>query len=89
MEEQIQIQGDQNLELVLVTASINHEYAKKEFEKTHSFHRREELLVRMSDLKRLYFNAREAMKLADPDKLSAIEEELRSQKQNVLNEYLN
>lgn len=78
----------ENLELVLVTASMNHEYAKKEYEKTNSFHRRQELLVRMSHLKSLYFNARQTLAETQPIRLAEIEEELRLQKEQVFPEYL-
>ena len=77
-----------NLELVLVTASMNHEYAKKEMEKARSFHKREELLQRMSHLKRLYFDAREALAVVDPTRLNELEEELRLEKQKVFQEYV-
>ncbi|MBI2083952.1 MAG: hypothetical protein HYT76_10400 [Deltaproteobacteria bacterium] len=78
----------ENLELVLVTASMNHEYAKKEYEKTQSFHRREELMARMSHLKSLYFNVRQALAETQPIRLAEIEEELRLQKEQVFPEYL-
>lgn len=87
MDEVVQ-QGQANLELVLVTASMNHEYAKQEFEKTGSFQRKQELMARMSHLKSLYFNAREVLAAEQPEKLAELEEELRLQKQTVFPEYL-
>ena len=75
--------------MVLVTASMNHEYASQEFESTQSFHKKEELLTRMSHLKKLYFEAREALATTNPGKLAEIEEELRVQKQRVFAENLN
>ncbi len=77
-----------NLELVLVTASMNHEYAKQEFEKTNSYQRRQELLVRMSHLKKLYFNVRETLASQSPEKLADLEKELQTQKQTVFPRYL-
>lgn len=87
MNEPSTLDGNANLELVLVTASMNHEYAKKELEKTRSFHRQQELLVRMSNLKNLYFQAREALAAAVPEKLAEIEKDLRTQKQIVFPEH--
>lgn len=85
-----EISGDRdNLELVLVTASMNHEYAKKELEKTRSFQKRQELLSRMAHLKELYFNARATLATLEPHKLEELENELRLEKQNVFSEYLN
>ncbi len=78
----------ENLELVLVTTSMNHEYAKLEFDKTRSFQRRQELLSRMSHLKQLYFDARNTLATMHPDRLVELEEELRLQKQKVFHEYL-
>ncbi|MBI2981124.1 MAG: hypothetical protein HYY44_02290 [Deltaproteobacteria bacterium] len=84
----INLPGEENLELVLVTASMNHEYAKKEYDKSQSFHRKEELMTRMSHLKSLYFNVRQTLEKTQPDRLAEIEEELRSQKEQVFHEYL-
>ena len=81
-------EGVTDLEMVLVTSSMNHEYAKQELEKTSSYQRKQDLLSRMAHLKSLYFNAREALAMTQPDKLANLEEELRLQKQNVFNSYL-
>ena len=77
-----------NLQMILVTSSLNHEYASHEFEKTESYHRRQELLERMAHLKSLYFVARKKLHYYNPNKLEQIESELRIQKQNVFNEHL-
>jgi len=87
MDFQGDTQEKTQVELVLVTASINHEYAKKELDKTQTFHRREELLNRMSHLKCLYFNAREVMVQTDPVRLSELEEELLIQKRELFTEF--
>lgn len=72
-----------NLELVLVTTSMNHEYVKQEYERTKSFHRRQELLNRMSHLKTLYFGARDSLLKRDPSRVQEIEEDLQLQKRTV------
>jgi len=88
--DEINVTNEQvNLELVLVTTSMNHEYAKKELEKTSSFHKRQELLTRMAHLKELYFNARATLAAREPQKLEELERELRLEKQSVFSEHLN
>jgi hypothetical protein len=76
-----------NLQMILATSSMNHEYARKAHDKTRSFARRQELLVRMANLKNLYFAARNKMAVNHPDRLEAIERELNYQKQTVLSEH--
>lgn len=75
-----------NLQMVLVTSSMNHEYTRKELEKCRSYAKQQELLVRMTNLKNLYFAARHKMQITNPEKLKAIEEEIQLQKQTVLSE---
>lgn len=76
-----------NLQMILATSSMNHEYARKAFDKTRSFARRQELLAKMANLKNLYFAAREKLVVNHPDRLEAIERELNYQKQAVLSEH--
>jgi hypothetical protein len=76
-----------NLQMILATSSMNHEYARKAFEKTRSFARRQELLVKMSNLKNMYFAARDRLSANHPDRVEAIEKELSFQKQVVLSEH--
>lgn len=76
-----------NLQMILATSSMNHEYARKAFDKTRSFARRQELLTKMANLKNLYFAAREKLVVNHPDRLEAIERELNYQKQAVLSEH--
>lgn len=75
------------LQLVLVTSSMNHEYTRQAYDQTRSYHRRQELLSRMSELKSLYFQVRRSLEMAHPSKLEEIENDLLFQKQTVLNEY--
>jgi hypothetical protein len=76
-----------NLQMILATSSMNHEYARKAFEKTRSFARRQELLVKMANLKNMYFAARDRLATNHPDRVEAIERELSFQKQVVLSEH--
>ncbi len=75
-----------NLQMIMVTTSMNHEYTRKAYEKTKGFEKREELMSRMSNLKSLYFTAREQLANLSPDKLVEIEGELQFQKQTVLSD---
>lgn len=76
-----------NLQMILATSSMNHEYARKAYEKTNSFARRQELMVKMSNLKNLYFAARNKLAIHHPERLEVIERELTHQKQTVLSEH--
>lgn len=76
-----------NLQMVLVTSSMNHEYARKELDKTRSFDKKQNLLSRMSHLKSLYFEARKRLAKFHPDRLDSLEKELRQQKQTVLSDH--
>ena len=75
-----------NLQMILATSSMNHEYARKAYDKTRSFARRQELLVKMANLKNMYFAARDRLTVNHPDRVEAIERELSYQKQAVLSE---
>lgn len=72
-----------NLQMVLVTSSMNHEYARRAYEKTCLYDKKQALLERMMNFKTLYFSARDKLALFHPEKLDAIEHELRVQKQMV------
>jgi hypothetical protein len=76
-----------NLQMVLATSSMKHEYARKAYDRTKSFARRQELLAHMNELKSVYFDARSKLSTAQPDRLEAIESELHYQKRVVLSEY--
>ena len=73
-----------NLQMILATSSMNHEYTRKAYDKTRSFARKQELLVKMANLKNLYFAARNKLVVQHPEKLEAFERELSFQKQSAL-----
>lgn len=75
-----------NLQMILASSSMNHEYLRKAFDKTRSFARQQELLIKMANLKNLYFAARNKLATHHPERLEAIEKELSFQKQTVLSE---
>lgn len=75
-----------DLQLALVSSSMNHEYTRQELEKTHSFDKKELLLARMSQWKDLYFSARNKLAVTHPERLEAIEQELHLEKQIVLSD---
>jgi hypothetical protein len=75
-----------NLQMLLVSSSMNHEYIRKAYEKTRSFDRKQQLLAKMSELKTLYFTARNKLAQNHPERLEAIESELRHQKLTVFSE---
>ena len=75
-----------SLQMVMVTSSMNHEYTRKAYEKAKSYEKRQQLLARMSDLKTLYFTARNKLAHTHPHRIEAIEGELQVQKQTVLSE---
>ncbi len=77
-----------NLQMVLVTSSMNHEYTRQEYEQEESYQRRQELGTRMEHLKTLYFHARKNLALTNPEKLEELEQDLSLQKQVILNEYM-
>jgi hypothetical protein len=76
-----------NLQMVMVSSSMNHEYVRKAYERCKSYHKQQELLARMSQLKTLYYVARTKLAEAHPDRLEAIEVELSQQKQTVLSDH--
>lgn len=75
-----------NLQMVMVNSSLNHEYMKKAYDKSKSYTKRQELLVRMTHLKTLYFAARKKLSECDPERLASLEDELQLQKMAVFSE---
>lgn len=76
-----------NLQMIMATSSMNHEYTRKAYDQTRSYARKQELLVKMSNLKNLYFAARNKLAVHNPERLESIERELVYQKQSVLSEH--
>lgn len=75
------------LQLMMATSSINHEYARMEFEDTFDVERKEELLEYMNDCRAQYFEAREDLAGYDPYALVEFERDLMHQKQLILAHY--
>ena len=76
-----------NLQMVLVTSSMNHEYARKAYEESHSYATKQELLNSMTNFKEIYFTAREKIASANPELLPSIEEDLKFEKITALTEH--
>lgn len=85
-DAEVERQDPVNLQMVMVSSSMNHEYTRKELEKSRSYAKQQELLVRLSNLKNLYFAARRRLSECSPERLESIEHELRVQKTTVLSE---
>lgn len=76
------------LQLMMATSSINHEYARMEFEDTLNVERKEELLDYMHECRAQYFEARENLAGYDPYALVEFEQDLMKQKQVMLTNYI-
>ncbi len=75
-----------NLQMLMVSSSMNHEYARKEYETTKSFSKKQELMIKMTSLKNLYFTARKKLADSSPERLTVLENELRVQKTQALSD---
>jgi len=75
------------LQLTMATSSINHEYARMEFEETLSSERKDELLEFMHDCRAQYFEARKDLASYDPYAIVEFEKSLIQQKQMMLAHY--
>lgn len=75
------------LQLMMATSSINHEYARMEFDDTADTERKEELLEYMNECRAQYFEAREDLAGYDPYALVEFERDLMHQKQLILAHY--
>lgn len=75
------------LQLKMATSSINHEYARMEFESVGNMQRREELLDFMNDCRSEYYEAREVLVQRDPSALAEFERDLLLQKAQTLTQY--
>lgn len=76
-----------NLQLVMATTSVNHEYARIEFEESKNIERKEELNYYMSDCRTKYDEAREELACVNPLVLETFEMELALQKQTTMVHY--
>ena len=75
------------LQLTMATSSINHEYARLEFDDTLDVERKEELLGYMNDCREKYFEARQSLMTFDPYAVQDFEADLLLQKQKTLNQF--
>ena len=72
------------LQLRMVTCSINHEYARIELDDLGEFERNEEILSYMNDCRIQYLEARSELVTYDPYALADFEADLMRQKQATL-----
>jgi len=76
-----------DLQLKMATSSINHEYARLEYDDKGVAHeRREELLEYMQNCHQVYCEAREKLQNFDPYALDEFERDLMLQKQQTFSE---
>ena len=75
------------LQLKMATSSINHEYARLEFDDVSDRERREELLDYMHACRSEYFEARSALEAHDRYALDDFERDLLRQKQETIAGY--
>lgn len=75
------------LQLTMATTSINHEYARMEYDESPDLEKREELLDFMNDCRNKYFDAREKLMTYNPDAVGQFEKDLLLQKKKTLNRY--
>jgi len=75
------------LQLKMATNSINHEYARIEYDDTSDIERREELLGFMDDCRIQYLDARNVLVVHDPGALEVFEADLLMQKQTVNSQF--
>ncbi|MBT3182091.1 MAG: hypothetical protein HN337_06245 [Deltaproteobacteria bacterium] len=72
------------MQLKMATSSINHEYARIEYDDTCDRERREELLDFMEDCRIQYLEARNSLVVHDPYALADFEADLLRQKQSTI-----
>ncbi|MFH1831005.1 MAG: hypothetical protein ABH871_09585 [Pseudomonadota bacterium] len=75
------------LQLKMAACSINHEYARIEFDDVTDLAKREDLLEYMQDCRSQYFEARASLAVYDPYALEEFEADLMRQKQAALPHY--
>lgn len=75
------------LQLTMATSSINHEYARMEYDESPDLETREELLDFMNDCRSKYFDAREKLLHYNPESVAQFEKDLLLQKKKTLNRF--
>ncbi len=76
-----------NLQLVMATTSVNHEYARAEYDETRNNDRKDELNVYMAECREKYERAREELACFNPLVLETFENELAMQKKTTMVHY--
>ena len=76
-----------NLQLVMATTSVNHEYARIEYDETGDLERKEELMHYMSECRDKYDEAREELVNTNPLVLETFESDLARQKHSTMVHY--
>lgn len=76
-----------NLQLVMATSSVNHEYARMEYEETNDIERKDELMHYMTECREKYDEAREYLLCLNPLTLETFENDLAHQKSTTMVHY--
>ena len=74
------------LEVVLTKSAFGHEYALMNLSENTSFLNQQQILVQLEEHKKNYFWARDLMEKMNPEKLKAIEDDIRFQKEMILSQ---
>ena len=72
------------LEAALTQSAFGHEYALMNLTELTSYSRRQEIMAQLEEHKRVYFWAREMLLKINPEKLTALEQDLAHQKETIL-----
>lgn len=75
------------LQMAMATSSINHEYARIEYEDSVDAERKDELVQFMEDCHKKYTEAREKLAANNPQILETFEKDLAHQKQSTITHY--
>jgi hypothetical protein len=75
------------LQMAMATSSINHEYARIEYEDSMDAERKDELAQFMEDCHKKYSEAREKLARQNPLVLETFEKDLAHQKQSTITHY--
>lgn len=75
------------LQMAMATSSINHEYARIEYEDSMDAERKDELAQFMEDCHKKYLEAREKLAASHPQVLESFEKDLAHQKQSTITHY--
>lgn len=75
------------LQMAMATSSINHEYARIEYEDSVDAERKDELSQFMEECHKKYNDAREKLAAQSPQTLESFERDLAHQKQSTITHY--